>query len=478
MSLSKIFTLCAVLITLSSAQLSADTLKLKSGATHEGTLVSQNADEVKFEIGKNVKRLRTFKRADIESLTVVPPDEVALPPVLALLPTEDGLDAIDYNRLIRGSPEHFLNSFPKSKHIDEVKKVITTLKSELAKVESGAIKLGGEWVTRKQIEADPYNHEARLKLVEIKTSVEEENYVKAFRNFDALEQTHADSTSYPEAVEMIRTLLPTYSADLKTQLVKSTAENKQRETNYASMPRAERTSTEAAFKKKLEPFLTQRAADQAAKIKWLEVHRWDLDSQRDALATAEKELKRLNKLDLAKLTSRAKAVQEASALAGEEKFIEAAEKLKSAGRFSSGSYAAELQLDIKSKASAAEAEARKAKAAADKLARQKEREAKAETAKKKAENITTPLPNPDPPKEEKKAVKAETKPERSDPEEDPSDDVAAEEPDSSGGISLPTILMILIPIMGVVTFLSLRAAKNNKVEDFVPNETEDEENKQ
>ena len=40
--------------------------------------------------------------------------------------------------------------------------------------------------------------------------------------------------------------------------------------------------------------------------------------------------------------------------------------------------------------------------------------------------------------------------------------------------------MILIPIMGVVTFLSLRAAKNNKVEDFVPNETEDEddENKQ
>ena len=90
MSLSKLVTLCAALIILSSGQVSADTLKLKSGITHEGTLVSQNADEVKFEIGKSVKRLRTFKRADIESLTVVPPDEIALAPVLAILPTDDG----------------------------------------------------------------------------------------------------------------------------------------------------------------------------------------------------------------------------------------------------------------------------------------------------------------------------------------------------------------------------------------------------
>jgi len=44
-----------------------------------------------------------------------------------------------------------------------------------------------------------------------------------------------------------------------------------------------------------------------------------------------------------------------------------------------------------------------------------------------------------------------------------------------GGLSFVTMILILLPIMAIATFFSLRAAKNNVIEDFVPTETDEED---
>ena len=106
------------------------------------------------------------------------------------------------------------------------------------------------------------------------------------------------------------------------------------------------------------------------------------------------------------------------------------------------------------------------------------RERQAEKAK---EDISKPIPDPRP-----KTTSSSTS-EAGGAEDDPGADedginfdrTGGEEKESAGGgIGFVTILLILIPIMGIATFFSLRAAKSNEVEDFVPDETEDDQESQ
>lgn len=489
--------LAALALASTAAQTSADTVTLNSGVVHEGTLISETPDEISFEIGKSVKQIRTFKRSEIKSLTVVPPDEIAITGIRELLPTHNLLDEIAYRRMIDGAPKAFLASFPTSPLKPEVEKIIATLEAELAKVVDGGIKLNGEWITKEQIAADPYNHEAKIALAAVISHIADEEYLDSLRAFATLEQNFPDSTSYPAAVAAIREALPKHSARLAAQLEKSTRDNQRREVDYSRMREDQRANAEAAYKRQLDPFVKRHAAEKAAKQKWLDFHVWDLASIADAQEEAKNEQARLEKLDVKALTARATAIEEAASLAAAEKYEEAWEKLKPVGKFTAGSHAEKLKDTIAAGVRAAEAQAAEAAAAAQRAEQMKAREAEAaaKLAEARENNISTPIPGPGDP------VVADAKPpvvasssngtsssssSADEVDYDASDDAdedgvnfdrtGGEEKESSGGgLSFITLLLILIPVMGIATFLSLRAAKNNVVEDFVPTETEDED---
>ena len=130
-------TTLAVTLSLSLHPASADSITLTNGTTMEGKLISQTDESVRFEIGKSVKQVRTFKRSEIANLVVIPKDEIALNGIKELLPTPDLLDAIAYRRLIDGAPKNFLAAFPNSTHRPEVEKIIATLEAERNKVTAG-----------------------------------------------------------------------------------------------------------------------------------------------------------------------------------------------------------------------------------------------------------------------------------------------------------------------------------------------------
>ncbi|MGI9239810.1 MAG: PTPDL family protein, partial [Verrucomicrobiales bacterium] len=388
--------LAALGVALAAVQSFADTVTLNNGIVHEGTLISETPEEIRFEVGKSVKQIRTFKRGDIKELVVIPPDQVAITGIRELVPSADLLEEGAYRRMIEGAPKVFLTSFPSSPLVPEVKKIIATLEEERQKVIDGDVKLDGKWITKESIDADPYNHKALVQLAKINSLLAGEEYLDAFRSFDALEKAYPESTSYPQAVTVIKGALTTYSPRVATQLAKSTRDNKRRETDYSRMREDQRAKAEAAYKRQLDPFLKQHAADRAAKKKWLDFHIWDLASIADAQTEAKAETTRLDKLDVAALSKRAAAIAQAAALANAEKYEEAWVALKPIGKFAAGSHAEKLKDVIAEGTREATEQANSAKAEAERAEKMRAREAAAaaRVAKAKEENISKPIPSP------------------------------------------------------------------------------------
>jgi len=484
--------LAALSVAFAAVRADADTVTLTNGIVHEGTLISETPEEIRFEVGKSVKQIRTFKRTEIEELVVIPPDQLAIGSIRELLPTANLLEEGDYRRMIEGAPKAFLASFPNSPLAPEVKKIVATLEEERQRVIDGDVKLNDEWISKEQIDADPYNHEARILLSQVSSHIASEEYLDSLRDFDALEDGYEESISYPEAVEAIREALPKHSARLAAQLAKSTRDNQRRETDYSRMREDQRATAEAAYRRQLDPFLKRHAEAKAAKKKWLDFHIWDLASIADAQAEAKAETTRLEKLDTKALAARAAAIQSATELANAEKFEEAWTVLKPVGKFAADSRAAQLKEVIAEGTRASEEKSASARAAAERAEKMKAREAEAaaKLAQAKQENISKPIPAP----EEKPAPilasagSGASGNAGSDGDDDYEEDLDADEDgvnfdrtggeenvSKGGGLSFVTMILILLPIMAIATFFSLRAAKNNVIEDFVPTETDEED---
>ena len=460
----------------------ADTVILKSGVKLEGKLISQNAETIRFEVGKSVKQVRVIKRSDIASLDVIPADKIAFESIKALLPTPDLMEVQEYRRLIDGAPKNFLKAFPDSEYSAEVDKIVAALEEERAKVIAGGVKIDGKWITKEQIAADPYNHEAKIALSSIKTRFEKEELLGGLREFHALEGKFGDSTSYPVAIGIVKEVLPKHAARLASQLVTSTRRNTARERDYARMGEEERKKALAAYNKVLDKFLKKHEADKKAKKKWRDFHVWDLASIKDAQEEAKKEQARLAGLDLDALNARAKSLEEAAASVAASDFEKASKLIADGGKAAEGSFAATLKQKIDAGMKEAADKAARAKAAEEREARRIEREKAAaaaklaadERAKARAEAAAKAEGDPEPdPGSDPETTRVGNAGPGTDPLDPYDEEDEVEEEEESSGLSLLTLLLVLIPIMGIVSFIALRSAKGNQVEDFVPAKTDD-----
>ncbi|MFT4549648.1 MAG: hypothetical protein ACI8XO_002739 [Verrucomicrobiales bacterium] len=470
-------------------QASADTIVLNNGISHEGRLISETPESIRFEVGKSVKQVRTFKRAEIKSLTIIPQDELALPTIRAFVPSADLLDAGDYSKMINGSPKNFLRAFPDSKYRAEVEEIIATLKGDEKKVIAGDVKLDGQWVTSEQIKADPLNHQGRVALAGLKKLIGDGELLNSLRAFDALEKEFSETSSFPAAIEAIKPVFPKQGTSLATQLAQTTRETERREAGYSRMSEEGRKKSEASLAMELAPFLKRHAEEKEAGRKWLDYHTFDLASISHAQNEVKKEQARLDKIDVAALSSKLDSIAQAAALAGEGNYAEADTALKSIGKIAAGTRAEALEKKIKIGLREAETAATESKKAADAAARMKAREVDADDAEAKAKqaNITKPIPAPkkevaknNPPKRTAPSTETAGNSDDADIDLTPEDGIefdrtGGEATESSdGGLSLLTVLLFVIPIMGAVTFFSLKKAQANKVEDFVPEEPDEE----
>ena len=92
--------LYSILLLLSIATLTADTIKLKDGTVLEGKVIKETPDSIDFEYNftKSIKETKTIKRSDIKVIDKEEADEIALEEIKKLLPTASLLSTDDYDK--------------------------------------------------------------------------------------------------------------------------------------------------------------------------------------------------------------------------------------------------------------------------------------------------------------------------------------------------------------------------------------------
>ena len=119
--------------------LSADSIKLKNGTVLEGKIVEETAESItiEYKVTKSINDIKTVKRSEVLEIQKEPEDEKAFKKLDGILPTDDLLNAEEYDEIINGPLTEFLNNFPASKHKAKVQEVVDELKKEKALIEKG-----------------------------------------------------------------------------------------------------------------------------------------------------------------------------------------------------------------------------------------------------------------------------------------------------------------------------------------------------
>jgi len=310
-----------------------DTVTLKNGTKLEGKITFEAADFIKLQTSRSgsIKETKLIKRSDIQSISKVSPDVVAMEKLKSSLPTPSLMTSSNYESLIKSGPESFLRAFPNSLLTGEAKKILKELNTEKALVDRGGVKLEGEWisVTKRQNFKTLIN--SRIRIYTMKKKATQRNYTSALRDLQIIEEQYIGTPAYPEAVKVAVAILPSYGQLLTRQLKDVEFLNKKRETNIKLLPPENQARTEAAYKKEQDRFKALADQEKKTGIKWRSVNSRNKDSITPMIDTIRKEIDRLQTVDTAKLEEQAKQLVRVDNLIHENKLKEAQELLLESG---------------------------------------------------------------------------------------------------------------------------------------------------
>ncbi|MEM9480128.1 MAG: PTPDL family protein [Verrucomicrobiota bacterium] len=323
----------AIVTLILNSCLLADTIHLKSGGTLEGEIVSEDSEKIVIRVGERIRENKTVPVTEIDRIDRIAADKLAFDELAGITETPDLLSARDYDRLI-AKPSKFLSDHAESEFAGEVKAMLETLTEEKAKVESGAVKLNGEWIDAEQIARDRYNHEATLLKVEMDRALEKKDYVAAFSAFGELNGNYGESIAYAEAIPSAVAALDAYDQSLDRLFAQNAREIARREEQLRSRPESERAQIEADFERSvLGPFQKKWTAAKEAKHTWLPVSMWSKESIEEAKRVVSEQRGTLSALDAEKVLSGAKELANAAQSLADGNFDEGDKFLAEAQKY-------------------------------------------------------------------------------------------------------------------------------------------------
>jgi hypothetical protein len=378
--------LLPALLALSTATVSADEIKMKSGQTYTGRITFDANDIVKIElnVSGSIKETKVLARADIASITKDAPDDVEFNNLQKLLPTPSLLPVENYRKMLETGPDTFLRNFPESKHAAKVKEIRETLAKELDQVERGYLKLDNEWITPQDKIDFPELVDSRIRLARMGVYAKTPNinsFISALREFEFIEENYLGSPAFPKAAELAIGTISNLGRQLQTLSANVEYQNAEFERSLAVASPENRAQITAARAREDKLFTDRVAADKKAGIKWVQLNFRSKPSIDEYLKLAGAELTRIREYDLAALAAQAEQLVEVDKLVAANQIAEARSKLTSAASAAgqkagssasksksksgggAGSYLAALNTKISAK-EAEEREKAKAKAAA------------------------------------------------------------------------------------------------------------------
>ncbi|MDB4353834.1 hypothetical protein N9Z02_00875 [Akkermansiaceae bacterium] len=256
---------------------SADTITLKSGKVYEGKVLSETETEYNLEVfvTRTIKDRKTVKKSDVESIEVEAPDLKPYEALKDTLPTPDQLPASSYKALIDQTIAPFIRDFPKSEHIDEVKKILSTLEEELKRVEAGDVRIDGNWIAASEWDANAYELDAQLELSKMKEAGSRRRYRQAMIAFENLESSYPSSDAVAQGRELAGEILPRYLRIISAKAASAKEKLATHERNLNNIPIRDAKRVREEFEK--GQALHKASVEEARKsrTKWLPENDFD-----------------------------------------------------------------------------------------------------------------------------------------------------------------------------------------------------------
>lgn len=379
------FYLLATFLALSIAAW-GDTFVLKSGEKVEGKIISETDKELTLQIAvtATIKDERVIKKADVEKVEKIAPDEQAWSALKALAPGDESLELADYTQVfsVLGA---FTSQFPQSAHAAEAKAKLALFEADKKRVEAGELKIGGKWLDAEQAEQEKSRIGGELLLARIRRFAAAGQYIEAMNVYDVLEKNYAASAAMPDAIELARQTIPAIklaAEQRQTQLKQSLVENAARLANARG---AERQQIETMQKQNLSALEAAVAAAERSGASWLPLSPANERSLSTLITKCSGEITRVNALPADKMRQSLKSVAKARA-AFETNDLAAVEKAltEANSAWPANEQTKRLQqklADERQKAAAAAKAAEEARVAAAKVAAEKIAAAKAAAVK-------------------------------------------------------------------------------------------------
>ncbi len=343
----------------------ADTIKLKNGEMIENcTITDETAEayEVEVDLGNGIKDFRTIKKADVEKLTRLTPDQKEAAELKAKLdPSGDGMSAQDYEKAIKSEIQPWLEKYKKSDKRAEIEALLKLYNEELAKVRAGEIKLRGAWISADERKWNAYNVEARKLRIKIEDLIKERKYTEAYAAFAQMELTGAAGVDFPPVVEAIKKIVPSLVGSIKRALGEAPAKIKQRTTYLAGLRADQKKNEELRIKKERTEWTAKVAQEKKDKIRIPSYDPFDLKSIQDSLAAAEKEASVLDALDLSAMAAANRRFEQGLKDLHTKAFLSAKANFEAAAKVHSKDAAVKKYIDEATKAATAPPAGAKAK---------------------------------------------------------------------------------------------------------------------
>ncbi len=187
----------------------ADTIVLKTGEKIEGKVVQETDQEllIEYNVTATIKDTRTVPKAEVEKVEKEAPDLVAFAQLKQLKPGPNGYPAETYDRILKAL-QGFIDQYPKSAHVEEIRKQLEAFTEEKKRIAAGELKFGGEWLTKEEAQKERYQLSGKVLLSQMQEAAQRGDYVGAMNVFDQLEKNYPGSHSFPDAIDLARQILP------------------------------------------------------------------------------------------------------------------------------------------------------------------------------------------------------------------------------------------------------------------------------
>ena len=362
MNVRKTVLLSLLLYPLVAVAAMADSITLKDGRAMEGEILTDGSDSILIEyfVTPTIKDQKLVSKNEIVEISIVSPDEKAFRALGSLTPPRTVLDTSFHDQLIERKIPSYLQKYPYSRHLTELREALRSLEGERVALRRGDRRVDGVWIAAATFEEDPYQSGAKLKFEEMKELMQANDPEGSLRAYELIEKMYPGSEVMPDAVDAALKQIDLLQGKIGVARANFDILDKRRQKAIAMAPADQAKEIKDAIERDVALAKKAMAEAIADGTKFFPVFLGNKEALEALQALAVSEMTRLQLLQKSPMREGISAVKEGLALLSEEKLAEAKDRSALAQKLwpanmENAKLAQETELLAKKQAAAAEA---------------------------------------------------------------------------------------------------------------------------